>query len=151
VSSSTIDLRERLQDLGRLLEANPEVDLIQLDLTTSEGPASLRWPSLDHGRDEVLEALLGYQRLLRTVPRAPASLVMALLGRGLHSAVHIAAMAQARFVEEYAELFAGDREWAREAHEAALARRAELTLHYLRARQGLEQRARPLSTHGAKD
>jgi hypothetical protein len=141
-------MHRRARALSAVLDANSDLDLNNADL--SGAAASVRWPDDGAEREPVLELLRAYQRLLRFVPRGDRRVLLSLLERGLHAAIHVAAIPRARFIAELASSFGGDREWAAETHAAALARRSELALRYVKARQSLELPVRPLSARGAK-
>ncbi|MFV8755455.1 hypothetical protein ACNOYE_33320 [Nannocystaceae bacterium ST9] len=140
------DTSRLLHALAALLDANPGIE--------SAGPSALAgatWPASEVDRGPLADALRAYQRLARVVARADRAVILGLLARGVESAIHIAAIPRPRFVAEFAALFDGDPERARELHQAALDRRSELALRYVQARQNLELRARPLTARGAKD
>ncbi len=140
-----------LRALGTFLDANAAIDPSELDLFDERTLAGFAWPEVEVSRDQLVESLRAYQRLLRVVPRANRTLLFALLERGIGSAVHIAAIPRARFLSELSQPFGGDTAWMSEVHDAALARRSALLLRYVQTRQNLELRARPISARGVKD
>lgn len=140
-----------LDALQALLDANPKLDLRTLDRSDEDALARLSWPDATLDRGALLEQLRGYQRLLRLLPDDDRPLLLALLQRGIRSALHLAAIPRARFLDEFWQVFAGDLPRMRAVHEAALARRSELALHYLRNRQTPDLYARPIAARGSKD
>lgn len=79
-----------------------------------------------------------YQRLLRILPPGEESRTSSMLEIGLHSAVQIAGMAKPAFLKQWTMLYAGEEELGEIIYQNAVARRADVVLHHIRAVQDNE-------------
>jgi hypothetical protein len=82
--------------------------------------------------------LQSHQRLLHILPPGEESRISSMLEIGLHSAVQIAGMAKPAFLEQWTMLYAGEEELGEIIYQNAVARRAFVVLHHIRAVQDQE-------------
>ncbi|HEX7162508.1 MAG TPA: neuraminidase-like domain-containing protein [Trebonia sp.] len=109
-----------MPELADIAAANPDIDLITVDLFDRRTVSDLRLGGAD--REQTLVKLRRAQRLLRIEPDPECARV--LLERGYDSAHAIAAVARARFTGELASALPGGREQARRVHASAAAVRS---------------------------
>src|SRR5688572_7554854 len=115
------DTASPIDVLRAFLDANPQLDLRTFDGEDEDALARLSWPDPTLDRGVLLEQLRAYQRLLRLISVDDRPLLLALLQRGIRSALQLAAIPRARFFAEFAPVFAGDVPRMQAVHEAALA------------------------------
>ncbi|NNB93035.1 hypothetical protein HI113_03805 [Corallococcus exiguus] len=99
------------------------MDLLRFDFHNPEHLQSLDLTGME--RPQVLDRLKGLQRLLRIAPTEDAA--MELMAAGFHSAHTIAAVSEARFLNENPGLFNGNEEQARQVHRNAVSLKAQVS------------------------
>jgi hypothetical protein len=97
-------------------------DLVNLNFHDAATLKKLNRHGLDHA--DAIEELKIHQRLLRVGVNSPTA--TRLRANGFHSAHHIAAVPEHKFIREYARLFNGDQEQARLTHQRAVQIKARL-------------------------
>lgn len=85
----------------------------------------------DDERADLLPWLKAYQRLLYILPPSEDARALRLLQVGLHSAIQIAGLSQADFMQRWSELFPDEEALGLAVQDAARNRRSELLPQYI--------------------
>ena len=128
----------QLKNLSSFLEKNKNVEFAHADLSNADVVAGFDWQKLKNQQEEILDALLAYQRLKKIMPELSQNTVLALLKVGIHSALQIAALPKVRFLHEYAALFEKDPAVVEQFYNQALAIRTQILLQYMEVKQANE-------------
>ena len=99
---------------------------------------ALNWKGFLNYKDQLVESLKVYQRLLRVLPEGDPALIESLIRAGLHSAIQIASIPKSKFVLEYGGLFSHDKLLIDATYQKALAIRSQLLIKHISAIQQAE-------------
>jgi hypothetical protein len=128
---------EGMDDFMRFMDQNRSSDFLRTDLLSDAGASKLDFTSFEDQKDEFLALAKAYQRLLRIVPEQNRDVALALLGKGIHSALQIAQMTRKDFLGKVVSVL-GDEKLADDIYQNALKKRGVILLQYLDVYQNNE-------------
>ncbi len=130
----------QLHALAAFLERHANVDFALADLDDTQTVNSFNWKSPAE-KDDLFDCLRAHQRLVKIVPGLSKNTSLALLGKGIHSALQIAGLPKNRFLAENAAHFEAENFTVEHFYNQALAVRAEILLEYMAEKQASEPHA----------
>ena len=131
-STATIDLK----NLKAFLKKNKNVDFRTADLLHASTLDTYKWTGLKTNKEDLINQLKAYQRLLRVIPNGQEDLAIKLLQSGFQSALQIANTPRKVFIQDNLKTFGDDRVLAQSVYKRAVAVRKVVTLQYMaRAQQ----------------
>lgn len=146
-STTKTDLRK----LSAFLRKHKATDFRVADLLNPASLEKFKWPADTSDKQDLLDQLKAYQRLLRLLPAGKgvdsSDYAKELLKEGFHSALQITDMGRLTFVSKVTSLFDGDVSQAESVFKRALACRKLVAIKYLKRRQQLESHSRAAGIH----
>ncbi len=130
-----------LRALASFLDRNATTDFSLANLDDEPTINSLNWTSSTEKKN-LRDCLRAFQRLVKIMPGLSRPTALALLGKGVHSALQIAAMPKIKFLNENRPLFQSEAASVEQFYASALAIRGEILLQYMAVKQSNEPHAR---------
>lgn len=117
---------------------NKQMDFTTADLSDEATIAAVRVHGISLSRDEVIEKLKAYQRIIRLCGDIPNSVCFELLENNITSAMQIAAMSKMKFLNLISETSITTPELAELIYNRAREKRSRLVVHYMNELQNNE-------------
>lgn len=131
---------EMIKELKKVIKKNPEYDFAASEMKSKKVLDEVKWKSKTKSGDDMLVVMRAYQRVARIVPKEKPDVAVALLEKGIHSALQVAAVPEHKFIKEHQDLFKTkeDEKVAKEIHKRALIKRSQLVVQYMNWKQSNE-------------
>ena len=120
-----------LKNLNAFLRQNKTVDFRKADLLHPSNIDKYKWTGLKDQKENLLNQLKAYQRMLRVVLNDREDLAKTLLKNGFQSALQIANTPKKVFIQNNFKTFDNDRALAEQVYMRALVVRKVVTLQYV--------------------
>lgn len=140
--SPKMDETTAVTTLNAFLEKNKNVDFRIADLLHQGSIDALQWAGFEDKKDDLIDSLKAYQRMLRVVPPDRDDLAQKLLENGFQSSLQIANTPKKVFIKNTLELFDNNRAIAENVYIRSIAIRKAIALQYIDRVQQTEAHVR---------
>lgn len=130
--------KKELEQLDKFLEQKRELPLKTMDLNDEKSLASLGLKGGVKKSERLLNALKGYQRLVRIVPEEGHGAILQLLGEQINSACQISSMNRDEFKSRFKAIFNENEALIEEVYLNAQKKRGTILLQYMNILQNSE-------------
>lgn len=133
-----IDLNQltKTDNLLKFLAQNQGVDFLTYNFQDQESLIKLNFKNLKRKVEELSFQIKAFQRLIRIVPSNDSEIALALMRKGVHSALQIAAMTRRDFMANCKHTL--DSELADTIYQNALAKRSQILVQHMNKLQNNE-------------
>ncbi|MEZ4851157.1 MAG: hypothetical protein R3B93_21595 [Bacteroidia bacterium] len=125
--------------LDTFIRQNEKIDFKTASPSEISANSQVDWKRLNSYKDEILNQLKPYQRLLKIMPEGTThDIIISLLEEGIHSAAQIASIPSHLFISQYLPLFGNDKDYIENFYKNCQAIRSRLLVQFMNKLQNNE-------------
>ena len=125
--------------LDTFILQNEKIDFKTISPSEISASEYINWKKLSRQKEEILNQLKPYQRLLKIMPEGTThDIIISLLEEGIHSAAQIASIPSHLFISQYLPLFGNDKDYIENFYKNCQAIRSRLLVQFMNKLQNNE-------------